>query len=143
MVNELRLITFNDNFPVEPGSLVASGPIFANLKILKVMDVFKLQTSKFVYKCIHHLTPINFHYWFQLNYTVHGYLTRFNYSLKESVVNKNNLVVPYARTSNYGFKQIKVNGSRIWNELPSHIKNAPSFGILVKLLKSHLISTYV
>ena len=78
----LRLMTYNDNFLAVPGPLVASNPIFSHLKILKVTDVFKLQISKFVFKCINHLTPNNFHDWFKMNSTVHGYRTRYMIEIK-------------------------------------------------------------
>ena len=34
-----------------------------------------------------------------------------------------NLFIPSARTTNYGLKQLRVNGPRIWNSLPTFIKN--------------------
>ena len=42
-----------------------------------------------------------------------------------------NLIVPSARTSNYGLKQLKVNGPRIWNALPTstYLKNETSFNV--------------
>ena len=54
----------------------------------------------------------------------------------------NSLFVPTARITNYGLKQLKVSGTRIWNELPSYLKNAPSLNIFLKNLKVYYISSY-
>ena len=32
-----------------------------------------------------------------------------------------NIFIPSVRTTNYGLKQLKVNGPRIWNTLPTNI----------------------
>ena len=55
----------------------------------------------------------------------------------------NNLFVPSICTTNYGLKQVKVNGPRIWNELPSYLKNTSPPNIFLKYLKAYYISTYV
>ena len=52
------------------------------------------------------------------------------------------LFVPSARTTNYGLKQLRVTGSRIWNALPTYIKNEISFNVFLKNLKVHYISGY-
>ena len=137
----LRLMTYNDNFLAVPGPLVASNPIFSHLKILKVTDVFKLQISKFVFKCINHLTPNNFHDWFKMNSTVHGHRTRYNYDINKNLFH-NKISLYYVRTSNYGLKQIRFNGAKIWNSLPQHIMNATSLASFVKTSKAYYISNY-
>ena len=45
-----------------------------------------------------------------------------------------NLFVPSARTSNNRLKQLRVNGARIWNALPSYLKNESSFNVFMKYL---------
>ena len=47
----------------------------------------------------------------------------------------NNLFTPSARTTNYGLKQIKVNGPRICNDLPTYLKNVTSLNVFSKNLK--------
>ena len=61
----------------------------------------------------------------KLNNQIHEQYTRSNYNVNDGII-INNLFVPTAHT-NYGLKQLKVSGTRIWNELPSYLKNAPSF----------------
>ena len=54
-----------------------------------------------------------------------------------------NLFIPSARTSNYGLKQLRVVDPRIWNALPSHLKNETSLNnVFLKNLKLYFISTY-
>ena len=52
------------------------------------------------------------------------------------------IYLPFARTTNYGLKQLRVNGPRIWNSLPTNIKNATSMHVFLKNLKVHFISLY-
>ena len=113
----VRLMTFKDQFPSIPGPLHPSTPLFLKLGIIKINDIFILQISKFVHKCINSNIIGNFEQWYKQNKDVHIHMTRSNYS--ESLKsNTNNLFVPFARTTHYGLKQIKINGSRIWNSLP-------------------------
>ena len=46
------------------------------------------------------------------------------------------------RTTNYGLKQLKANGPRIWNSLPTNIKNATTLLTFTKSLKVHYSSHY-
>ena len=71
----VRIITNNYHFPLLPGPLVSSNPLFRELEILKVGDAFKLHVAKFIFSCLIFNTPINFHKWFTLNYNVHHYNT--------------------------------------------------------------------
>ena len=76
----MRLLTFNDKFSANPGPLVATDPLFYQLKILKVGDVHTFQVLKFVYKTLHELVPENVHGWFELNSDRHPHRTRSNYN---------------------------------------------------------------
>ena len=138
----MRLMTFKDVFPATPGPLQSADPIFVKMNSMKVVDIYKYQVAKFVFKCLNQNTPVQFHNWFKLNQLIHGHLTRSNFNVNEGVA-INNLFVPSIRTTNYGLKQLKVNGPRIWNELPSYLKNTSSLNIFLKYLKAYYISTYV
>ena len=132
---------FNEIRPIVPGPLTPSDPIFIKLESLKVMDIYKVQVSKFMFKCINKIAPINFHTWFKVNHERYGYNTRSNININDGKLIKN-LFIPYARTTNYGLKQLKVNGPRIWNAMPSNIKNITSIHVFLKNLKAHYISEY-
>ena len=69
------MMTKNDRYPQVPGPLISSNPIFKDLKILKVEDVFKLHVTKFIFSCLSRITPCIFFDWFTLNHTVHNHNT--------------------------------------------------------------------
>ena len=52
---------------------------------------------------------------------IHEHSTRSNYNVNDGII-INNLLVPSVNTSNYGLKQLKVLGPRIWNKLPTDLK---------------------
>ena len=54
----------------------SSTPIFFNLKILKLHDLFKLKLLSFVYDCVNKTSPSCFHSLFPLAGSVHQYGTR-------------------------------------------------------------------
>ena len=64
----MRLMTYNDKYPTVSGPLISSGPIFIELKMLKVSDIHKYQVSKVIFKCINKVAPVNFHNWFKINH---------------------------------------------------------------------------
>ena len=85
------------------------------------MDIFKFQVSKLVFECINMMLPVNFHGWFELNHERHGYNTRSNFNINNWTITQN-IFIPSARTTNYGLKQLGVNGPSIWNSLPLDMK---------------------
>ena len=66
-----------------------------------------------------------------MNCERHGHRTRSNFNVNDDTSIKNSFV-PSARTTNYGLKQLNVNGPKIWNELPSYLKCAPSINVFLK-----------
>ena len=60
----VRMITFTDKFPWPTGPLAHTPPIFHELEILTITDVFKVQTAKFVYNCVNVLAPVQFRSFF-------------------------------------------------------------------------------
>ena len=83
---------------------------------MKVEDIYKYQVAKFVFKCLHTITPVQFHNWYKLNNQIHEHYTRSNYNVNDGII-INNLFDRTVSTT--------VSGTRIWNELPSYLKNAP------------------
>ena len=67
------------------------------------------------------------------NQGIHEHSTRSNFNVNNGII-INNLFVPSANTSNYGLKQLKVNGPRIWNKLPSYLKNDSSLNVFLKII---------
>ena len=93
-----RLMTFNDVFPAIPGPLSPTDSIFVKLYLIKVEDIYKYQVAKFVFKCLHHSTPDQFHNWHKLNHLIHGHYTRSNFNVNDGII-INNLFVPSAHTT--------------------------------------------
>ena len=136
----VRIMTFNnkrnDNFQYPH-----SDPLFKKLGILKIQDIKKLCLTKFVYKFFDKSVPNNFHDWFTLISQVHHYNTRMNFNLETST-NTKTLYVPFRRNSRYGFNQIKVQASKLWNELPDFIKQRNHLQQFSNDLKQFLLSNY-
>ena len=63
-------------------------------------------------------------------------------SILLKILLQKNLFIPMVRTTNYGLKQLKANGPRIWNSLPTNIKNATTLITFTKSLKVHYSSQY-
>lgn len=124
-----RLITFNDLFVDQPGPLVHTKPLFKELKILTIFDIFKLEVSKFVYDCLHFTNPIQFNIYYKSCSSF--YKTTSN--------NKQKLFKPIVRTTIYGLKSIKYNGVLIWNEIPLDIRLSVSKSVFIYKLKKLLL----
>ena len=96
----------------------------------------------FIHKCLYNSLLSNFEDWFKFSIAVHNYGTRLNINIDSGSLT-NNLFIPSARTSNYGMKLLKVNGPKMWNDIPVRIRNTLSLTSFKNLLKDHLLSDYV
>ena len=72
----VRMMVYKDQYPQIPGPLNPSNPIFLELGILKIQDVFKFQVIRFIYDCLTSNTPSIFWNWFTLNRSVHKHNTK-------------------------------------------------------------------
>ena len=55
----VRMITFNDTFPIQGYGFCHSLPLFLKLEFLKISDIYKTQISNFIYDCLNGLHPFN------------------------------------------------------------------------------------
>ena len=109
--NVVRAMTFSN--------LTAhSLPLFSNLKLLKVDDLYKLSISSFVYECHNNLAPTHFTDYFTQISAMHSYDTRGAAPGDYFIVRKNTLV--------YGIRSICFNGAKIWNNIRPEIRDSPS-----------------
>ena len=145
----VRMMTYKDQYPQIPGPRNPSDPIFNELGVLKVQDVFKLQVSKFIYDCLSSNTSSIFWDWFILNHMVHSYNTTSNTIVNmnskfevESVSETNILHTQCSKLVNYGAKRLKVAGPFLWNSLPGYIRNSKSVFTLKSSLKKFFIGQY-
>ena len=127
----VRIITRNGR-DFNLGALALSSPLFLQTSILKIHDIFKLQTAKFVFNCLNKTSPTNFHGYYAYN------TDNFNTS---STRNKLffKLIV---RTTDYGLKSTKFAGVCIWNDIPIGIRESISLIAFSKKYKQHLIVSY-
>ena len=146
----VRILTNNYHFPLEPGPLVSSNPLFKDLEILKVRDVYKFHVAKFIFSCLSFNSPIIFHDWFTLNHNIHDYNTVSNTIINQdnyfdvgvpSVTNK--LHTRGSRLVNYGGKLLKVVGPILWNSLPAQVRDCQSINSFKFSLKKLLIEQYI
>ena len=108
----------------------SSGPLFRELGILELNDIFKLSSLNFVYESLNELNPIQFHSYYQ-----------FPHSTQNTAANRNyNLELPSARTTTYGLKAIKCVGAKLWNDLSQNERNATSKNAFKMNIKKRFIN---
>ena len=131
----IRLITFNDNYPILPGPLVHTLPLFHKHQILKIFEIHKLQVGKFVYESINDIGPSQSVLKFTMACEIHDHNTRSAY--------QGNFFVDNVRTNRYGIKSLKVEGGKIWATIPNNVKLSRTKTIFNNNYKKLLIETYV
>ena len=142
----VRMITYNDARLGETGPLPHSLPLFHQLELLKVNEIFKLQLSRFIFDCVNNLSPPQFKPWFTLVSDVHDHATRAAFNITGSAVTSRNestdQFIRKARTTHCGLKAIRVYGPKLWNKNPRSIRLPRNGCSFVMLLKRHFISSY-
>lgn len=111
-----------------------SSPLFKELNILKINDIYNLNVLIFTYKCINRTDNFPqdlFCNYFQTNQNIHDHDTR----------QINNLHTSKFRT-NYGKRSIKNQGEIVWNKTPNFIKDSKNPITLKQHFKKHVISLY-
>ena len=143
----VRLITNNHHnilslfiVPEDPGiqwyvdtfTKVPSSPLFKTLKILKVHDIFRAETLKFVYDSLNQANPAQFHKYYHFSANIHNTASNRN----------NNLDTPHVRTVTYGLKSIKYTGCLLWNNLPMDIRDLLPKKQFSKSIRNLYIDSY-
>ena len=107
-----------------------STPIFHNLRILKLEDIYKLQIGRLMHKHHHRERVMSENLTYLSN--LHNHSTRSQHN--------KNFYLPFVRT-NLGKTSFSFNGPKIWNNLPVTIRNSSKF-IFSKSLKEYLLQSY-
>ena len=114
-----------------------SATLYMNLlSILKLDNVFKLKIATFTYKIINediHIPRI-FTNIISIASTQHSYSTRF--------AEKQNFIRSKART-NYGVFTFRFISSKIWEEIPYHIKKSNSVSVFKNRYSQFLIYSQI
>ena len=105
-----------------------SSPIFSDLKILKLHDLFQLKLLSFVYEL--QISPTNFHTFFDTLASVHQYGTR--------QATKDDIFLIQKNTLQYGLRSVRYCGAKCWNDIPVDIKRSPSVKSFRLKLKAFL-----
>ena len=98
-----------------------STPIFAVIQLLKIDGIRQLQLLTFVCDCQNKLAPTYFHHYFVKCSQVHSYSTR--------LASRGDLFPERKNTFQYGIRSIEYNWARLWNMIPSHIREASSSSV--------------
>ena len=119
----VRIITNSDFY-------AHTNPLFKQLKILKLEDLFVYHTQLFMYK------TLVLNKYPKIKESILDAQINHNYATRE-----NNLRLPYCRTKK-GTQNLYYQLSKNWNLLPTHIKNKESLNAFKKECKSHHLSKY-
>ena len=110
-----------------------TAPLFANLKILQLNDLYYFNLGKFMYKYMNNALPPCFNTCFFLTSDVHSYNTRST--------SRKNLFVRYNRTSLYRNSLVQ-RGITYWNNLNDPLKASLTLLNFAKKRKTQLLSAY-
>ena len=110
-----------------------STPIFSDLKILKLYDLFDFKLLTFVYESVNKISPSFFHNFFETLTTVHHYNTR--------QALKGDIFMTRENTLQYGLRCVRYAGAKSWNSIPDVIRQSPSVSNFRRKLKFHIFST--
>ena len=124
-----------------PGHLSPSSPLFKELQILKIGDIYKIITLQFVFDCLNGFCP-QFNSWFIISTDLHSHLTRSCASTLDncnSLKATNTLFIPQAQTTFYGLKSMKITGPKIWNNLSPPIRSINYRKLFSRTVKNALL----
>ena len=102
---------------------------YQQLKMLKVEDIYKLETAKLVHSIYHKYSPSAFANF--LSFPSHSYSTRLRQNLCFSLSKPR---------TNFGKKSLRFSGVKIWTQIPQSIKIEPAKQTINTKLK-HLYLT--
>ena len=105
-------------------------PIFHDLKILKLHDLFQIKLLIFVYQCVNKISPPTFHTFFDSLSNVHQYGTR--------QATKGDIFLIQKNTLQYGLRSVRYYGAKCRNNIPDYIRRSPSVRSFQCNLKSFI-----
>ena len=108
-------------------------PFYKKLKILKIVDIYKLETAIFMYKYRTNKLPAGMNNLFQETSQVHTKCTR--------TANLNNYFIPFYRTNRLQ-NSIQYQGAKLWNSIDPKIRNLKSLNQFKTNYKFLLLNDY-
>ena len=128
----VRIISNKVGFIANTFAREHSAPLFKELKLLNIYDIYKVEALKFVYDSLHKNNPPQFH-------TFYSYPTN---QTSTAANRESNLNTPQVRTSTYGLKSLKYTGVMLWNGLSAILRNLPSKKCFGKAVKKQFLENY-
>ena len=107
-----------------------SNPLFVKLKILPIFQLYEYNLGIFMFLFNKEMLPEIFSSLFIKNIDIHEYNTR----------SKLHFRVQYGRTS-FSHSLVTYQGPKLWNDLPSNIKNSLSLNSFKRKFKKNLLAT--
>lgn len=104
-------------------------PLFVANNVLTVYDINTYVIGMFMYKCMNEGISGDFRNYFVRNSDINEHYLR----------NTGELRIPYARLDVTKFS-VRVNGAKVWNSIPCHIKNSNSACCFKRHLREHILS---
>ena len=101
----VRIATFNDTISTDHGPLSHTPPLFYQLKILNLFDIYKLQVGKLVYESLNCIGPTPALIKFTRVSEVHLHITRYS--------SQGNYYNTFARTTRYSLGSLRIEGGKI------------------------------
>ena len=109
-----------------------STPIFMNLQLLRVTEIFEMKLLTFVYDSVNRISPSCFHNLFKMNSSIHHHHTRQAY--------RGDLFQPQWNTISFGRRSISQLGPKLWNRLPFSLRSSSNGHTFKRKLKIHLLN---
>ena len=123
----LRMLALHG--PLE-GVELNNNELYANLNLLKLCDIHRLETAKFMHRCTNGTLPLSFESYFQVK----------NPNIRLRSLASNPFRMQIVHTEAYK-RSLTNNGIRVWNSLDSEIKKLPYHPFKTKL-KEEIIKSY-
>ena len=112
----VRMATYKDGYPLVPGPLSHTPPLFHKLGLLNIFDIFKLQLGKLVFESTNGIGPSNNVLKFIRVSETHCHNTRY--------ADEGNLYINSVRTTRFGLKGLQFEGAKLWAAISTDIKNS-------------------
>ena len=122
----VRIMTF------APFGNIDVDSIYQYLNILKVPDIFKLESGKFTFKFQNDLLPTDN---IANHFEVRNQNVSHTYNLRDRGIKMETILF----NSTHGEKSIQFRGAKIWNEITDEIRNSTSLNIFKSRYKSFLM----
>ena len=106
-------------------------PIYEEMNILQVDDIYRLEVGKFMYKFNNDILPENFQNYFKHVSAIHNHNTRTTANLSMNPIRSN---------TKFSKNTLKYKGVEVWNSIPSDIKHLPSVKSFSRQMKTFVVN---